>query len=751
MSTTQHAENRVWAFHAIEELQAFLNDCDFEGDIEEEQFSLDRKWKELRDNKYRVVFLGAFNVGKSALINAFLGDEYLPTVLEECTTKITHIMQADVMRTVLNLSSPATDDEFRAVSGLIDACNMGASIARAETGHDLVISYASSAAKELIKSLRPLVTMSADEDYPLLRSLRNKFDEIYVYLPTSLLEEDIALVDSPGVHSIAETNEKIAHEIIPDSHLVVCMIESQNAGNEQNREFIEQIVKYRHRKIFFVINKSDQLNKEEVDPLGHRGPAKDLLRSLEGIVDGPEIFFVSALYALVSAQLSNYHLQLPDIEYNNKIKIPWSIQRDLLQCEEPTKGVASYLMIQSNIAALKARLLDYLYKENREGAILESVCRVIAARAWAYTRPLQIKLDMVSDNPRLDELVRVREDLTARLDDLRAQASHVQEMFRTLASGGSWEGASYAGYENRVAAAFDDKAVEEQVLKPLRQWLANKDNIVKAKRASYGPLASEIQRVVDAFVQRALDQVLGEALTAERNTLAAMGVLADDVTPVSDELVRVSRGPIGAIRAGMAGSYVGFLVSGAVLGAVAGAVAWSAAIARPDVQAAVNEAIKQIDFLKDCPFLDARLGAGAGAVLGGIFGLLFRGMTSNGVRREKLLHIVREKVDQLLVRGGKSEVGTAFQSAKDQLRDGMAQQRTMFAENVRMAFDKAISGLTQEIDTVRAEEDEIRQRQEEVITRIEPKLQALAGLGQKAQDIAEANASCETAADVSGE
>ncbi|MCX5759760.1 MAG: dynamin family protein, partial [Candidatus Hydrogenedentes bacterium] len=692
-------------------------------------------------NKYRVVFLGAFNVGKSALINAFLGDEYLPTVLEECTTKITHIVQAEAMKTVLILSGPTTDDEFRALNNLIDACNMGATIERGETGNDLTIAYASSAAKDLLKSLRPLVTISADEDYPMLKSLRGKVDEIYVYLPTSLLEEDIALVDSPGVHSIAETNEKIAHEIIPDSHLVVCMIESQNAGNEQNREFIEQIVKHRHRKIFFVINKSDQLNKDEIDPLGHRGPAKDLLRSLEGIVDSPEIFFVSALYALVSAQLSNYHLQLPDIEYNNKIKIPWAVQRDLLECEEPTKGVASYLMIQSNLAALKARLLDYLYKENREGAILESVCRVVSARAWAYVRPLQIKLDMVRDNPRLDELTRTREDLTERLNDLRAPATNIQEMFQILSAGGSLEGVDYAGYERLVADAFDDKAVEEQVLKPLRQWLANKDNINKAKHASYAPLACESQRVVDAFVQRTLDRLLGEAQSSQLRTLEAMGALAEDVSPVPEDLAHVSRGPIGAIRAGMAGSYFGFLVSGAVLGAVAGAVAWSALIAQPDVQIMLNHALQGLQVL------DARLGTGVGAIAGGILGLLLRGMTATGVRREKLSRVVREKVGQLLSRGGKSEVGTAFLSARDQLRDGMAQCRTTFAENVCMAFDKAISSLTLDMDAVRAEEDEIRQRQEDVIGRLEPKIQALMELGEKAHDIVEANAPRDTAAE----
>ena len=165
-------------------------------------------------------------------------------------------------------------------------------------------------------------------------------------------------------------------------------------------------------------------------------------------------------------------------------------------------------------------------------------------------------------------------------------------------------------------------------------------------------------------------------------------------------------------------------------------------IARPDVQIALN------NLLRDFFYLDARLGAGAGAVLGGVLGLLLRGATSTGVRREKLARCVREKVMQLLTQGGKSEVGTVFNAARDQLREGMSQCRAAFAENIRKAFDDALAGLSMEIETVRAEEEEIRRKQEEVVARLEPKRAALAELAEKAHAIAEANASNESAAGV---
>jgi hypothetical protein len=215
-----------------------LEDGDFEGGVPEERTLIERKRKELQEGKYRVVFLGAFNVGKSALINAFLGDEYLPTILEECTTKIAHISKADKMTAVLNLHHKATAEDITGLRQLIENAGIEATVFEPEGRAEINIEFGSTSAHDLLRVLRPLTTMNADEEFPQLRALRDKFDEVFITVPNEFLPDDVSLVDSPGVHSISEPNTRVANEIIPHSHVVVCLIDSQSAGNEQNRDFV---------------------------------------------------------------------------------------------------------------------------------------------------------------------------------------------------------------------------------------------------------------------------------------------------------------------------------------------------------------------------------------------------------------------------------------------------------------------------------------------------------------------------------
>jgi GTPase Era involved in 16S rRNA processing len=723
MSITAHSENRAWAFQALDEVQAFLQDPDFEGTPQEETVVIERKRKELRDNKYRVVILGAFNVGKSAMINAFLGDEYLPMVLEECTTKITHIIKADAMTASLVMTAAPSPEELESLANLMKALNVGATVAEATEANEIRISYATTAARDLLKSLRPLVTVSADDDFPHLKSLRGKFDEIYIHLPTDLLEEDIALVDSPGVHSISETNKRIAQEIIPNSHLVCCLVDSQYAGNEQNRSFIESVAGYKHRKMFFVINKADQLNSDEIDPRGHAGPAKDLLRSLAGIVDNPELFFVSSLYALVAQQLEHKKIDLADIDQNNKIKVPFAIQRRLLESDDPAREFAAHLMEQSNITALKTRLLEYLYSENREGAIVESVCRFLDTKTWSLTRPLQIKLDLARDVPRLLELGAERERLTAELKASNETAERALGSFKAMAAGEKVDGTEYKGYEALVGELVNEKAVKEQVLDPLGAWLRVKSNFAKAKKDSYAPLKSEVENKIDALLQNAGAAINAEVDSIEDAALDMAGTLRRDVGSSDRGYIEPARGRVGTIKAGLACSYFAYMLVGGAVLAGAGAALVVAGMA---------------------PQIDINIGAAAGAAAGVLLGIILRAVTARCALRKKLNRIVGEKVNQILMAAPKNK-SAQVASVRDQLNDLLAKRRAAFADALQFAFDKDAARLKRELATVADEEDALKQKQRELLDRIEPKLEKLLTIGQKASEIAKANAPAEEA------
>lgn len=734
MNIEQHIAHRAWAFQALDTLEAFLGDADFPGDQEEEARVIGRKRRELKEGKYRVVILGEFNVGKSALVNAFLGDEYLPMVLEECTSKITHIVKSDDMKAVLDLFDPVSEAELEMLGQLVAAFGVTADVLAGEDMNQVVIVFPSNEGRDLVRILRPLVTVMADEDFPQLRTLRAKFDELHIHLPTDLLADDVALIDSPGVHSISETNTKIAEDIIPNSHLVICLLDSQNPGTEQNREFIEKVVKHRHRKIMFVINKSDQLNAEEIDSKGRRGPAKDLVRSLRGVVEAPEIFFVSALYSLVSSQLSRGQATLEDLDGNNKIKIPWALQRELMQREDAAAGVAEYLAEQSNIAPLRERLLRYLYTENREGAILESACRFVDDKAWTYARPLQVQLDMARDVPRLTELADQRMTLTARLEDSARRAETVSGNLQAMSCGGTADGQEYAGYEGLLDSRISEEAVKRCILDPAREWICDDLNYRAAKQGGFTPLAAKVENLVDNYLRDLCEALNAEVGAAESTALASMGALCP-LDPMRQDPLVTPRVPVRELSVSLVGSYFGFAVFGGVLFAAAGAgVVASGALEQLQTQFQLQMQLPDMNTAM-------QMAAGGGAVLGALVGILLRAATSKSVRRRKLTAAVRAQVVPPLLGSGKGG-----DSVKERLRGLLQQGRAAFADYIRTTFENATLEMRGALAAIQEEEEELLRKQEEVIARLEPKLAALAELGQKATDTAAASAPQESEA-----
>lgn len=717
MSIDTHARNRAWAFEAMARMDEFLDDPDFEGDAAEERERIARRRKELQDGKYRVVFLGAFNVGKSALINALLGDEYLPMVLEECTTKITHVVRAPSMKTVLTLSEAASEQEVEILRRILDTRGIGARVLREEGGTIVTITYRGETSKALLKSLNALITMNAEEDFPQLKALREKFEEILVQLPSDFLPEDVALVDSPGVRTISDTNERISHGLIPRSHLVVCLVDSQNAGHEQTREFIENVVKQYDRKVFFVINKSDQLNTAEIDPNGRHGPAKDLFRCLHGIVSDIELFFVSSLYALVSTQLEHGRIGLPDIDKDHKIKIPLSMMRELVTRDDPAPEIAAYLMERSNLQAFKTRFLQYLYHENREGAVLESVCRFIDDKAWKLVRPLEIKLELARDIPRLEELRVERERLVADIDRTKATSERSLEAFRVMSEGGEYEGRTFKGYEAIVRSQLGQEAIESRVVAPVREWIEDDRNLGDAKRAGYEPLSSMLGRTLDTFVADAAKR-MGDVMSTVENDLAArFRDTLGDARPAEPAPLEARRGAVGEIRCGLGNTYLDFMVGGIILGAAGGAAAGSV----PAVAESLGWALESV--------------VGAGALVGAVIGLVLRALTGKGVLREQLTRKVRERVAALVTREAEPGKEGGEPSVLGQLKQGAARRHEEFSAALKGCFDRIIGNMTSRLEAVRAEEEDLRRQQEEIISRLEPKVGELSALGKKAHEI----------------
>ncbi|NUM52925.1 MAG: dynamin family protein [Candidatus Hydrogenedentes bacterium] len=715
MSIEQHHANRSWAFDALNTLNRFVSDGDIEGPVESEISEIEAKRRNLLEGKYRTLILGAFNVGKSTLVNAYLGEEYLPTILEECTTKLTHVVRGDDMRTVLRMNAPATEDELNALRDVHRSLNIFVDVSQDSHRGHVVMAYPEHNPKSVNGTLKTLITMSSDEDFPNLATLRTKFEELFVYIPNERIADDVSLIDSPGVHSIVHTNNRIAREVVPSSHLVICMLDSQNAGNEQSRDFIANVIQPANRKVFFVINKADHLTDQEIDPTGHRGPGKDLVRSLAGVVKNPEIFFVSSLYALAGEMLASGRATLDEIDMHPKIRIPFAVHKELQSSPDPVKATAQYLLARSNFAGLRHRIHEYLYTENAEGAMVDSVCNFVDETAWKYTRPLEMKLEQAKNIPKLEDLQKNRTRLDQQLSEFRGNAERIrsdnedrQKHCKTV-----------------VDDLFDKLAIEDAVLKPIRNWIDSGENFKNAKRQGYKPLASELERLVGEFiddVQRRANREVESVETVVRGDITKL--LGDSAVIDKREPISVSKTGVVALHAEMGSSYLGFGIVGALLGA-AGLGGAGFALVNDNLIQSLQLAEKLGGATLPPAQQVGAIGGGlAGLILGGIIGLIVRSGGADAVRKEKLNKAITEKVEQML----STEV-------LGQLREAVESRSNAFTLKVTTLLDKGAAAIQSQITAINNEEAELKQMQAGAIQRITPKLETLATLSKKAREI----------------
>jgi len=720
MSIKVHQENRLWAFDALKALEQFISDPEFEGEKELEKARIEGKKRELKDGKYRVVFLGEFNVGKTTLINTFLGDTYLPMVLEECTAKVTYVMVGENMQVVLRAQQSIPVEVVQVLRDFLSYSGIEAEIHPDETFNNWVVDYKSNYPEDMYRTLSAIVTLTADEEFPKLKILREKIEEVIAIIPEASVEEDIALVDSPGVHSITETHRKVTEDIIPNCHLVVCLLDSQSAGNEHNRDFIAKLVKERQRKVFFVINKSDQLNPEEIDPQGRRGPAKDLLRCLEGTVQNPEIFFVSALYALYASQLLRGSITLSDIDKNEKIHIPYNIRNQLEQAPNPGEEIAKYLMNRSSFQQFKNRLLDYLYTENREGAVLTSVCRFIRDFAYRYAKPLEVKIQLAQQNPRLERIRKERQRLHQEIQNNSKFMEGLIEQLNIFSDGGTINDEKFEGQINLINRLFSRQSIENEIFKPIRQWLCTGDNLTKARKNKYMPLQEKLGEILDNYlksVSEELNQSLEQYENFIKNQIITNGY---NFQHSSLPQINLERGAIVAIDASLAFSYILFFTGGILLGGVTGAIIGEGFLSQFSWPDYLGISLPII------PHLSAYILGGIGGILGGILGLIARSMGGDEIRREKLIEKISTYIEKTLIQGLKEKTKTELEMRKNQ-----------FTSEIQTYFDDLNMQLNNQILKLAEEEDRLQKAQQELIQRLQGKVDRLNEIANHAHEIIE--------------
>ncbi len=244
--------------HAIaEQIRLMRNFLEESGDQDGEADCIELMAK-LAEDRFTLAVMGQFNRGKSTLMNALIGRDLLPTGILPLTSVITTLKFGPKERLMLHYSNSPFPEEV-AVSELA--------------------SYVS-------ESGNP--------------GNMKKIAQACLETPIRFLRSGFEFIDTPGVGSVIEENTLTTFNFIEKCDAAIVVTSAENPLTRNEADFLRRIRRF-VSKIFFVVNKIDLVENQEVEEL-----LGFTIKSLKEIVGSDElmVFPLSSRLGL-EARLAN--------------------------------------------------------------------------------------------------------------------------------------------------------------------------------------------------------------------------------------------------------------------------------------------------------------------------------------------------------------------------------------------------------------------------------------------------------------
>jgi len=236
--------------------------------------------------------VGQFKRGKSSFINALLGQSILPVAVIPLTSVITIVKYSE------NLSSKVFFES--GIAKEIETIELKSYIAESENPHNI-----------------------------------KKVKFIEIGFPNNLLKQGIMFIDTPGIGSLHLNNTLSTYEYIPKLDAAIFITSSDPAISEIEIKLLNEVFNVTS-KIFFVLNKIDYLEKNEIDEVVNY--TKNQLKS----------------------NITNNEIKLFPV--SSKIALNSKINNDIKSLE------------QSGFSDFENHLLKY-FKNEKENILIDSVKR----------------------------------------------------------------------------------------------------------------------------------------------------------------------------------------------------------------------------------------------------------------------------------------------------------------------------------------------------------------------------------------
>ena len=251
---SEHLEKRVRLGTELENLATLAGRVGAKGLATRIQRDLVNK---LREDRFHLVCVGEFNHGKTALVNALLGQDLLRVGVTPTTSVIHHLVWSETPR-LKRVDVDGTSKEI------------------------------------------PIEELSEFAD-------SGKCDETTIqYLEVGcsaeILKDQTVLVDTPGVNDLSLSRAEITYDYIPRADAVLFVLDAGQPLKESERDFLEKQLLGKNRdKVVFVVAKADIWSEAE------REEGLEYLRGKLGkLVTKPRIFLLSAHQKRGVGELRSY-------------------------------------------------------------------------------------------------------------------------------------------------------------------------------------------------------------------------------------------------------------------------------------------------------------------------------------------------------------------------------------------------------------------------------------------------------------
>lgn len=284
-------EKNNYILNTVDEIRNVLE----QNDYRKKRYNYDIEWfeekkKQIENNIIRIAIMGITSSGKSTLVNALLGEKILPVAIIPSSSIIITVSKGEIRQATIFFR----DKEAKVLSG--------------NNLNDKVIAE------------------YADES----KNPNNKFKvtQIDIQSPNFLLENNIHIIDSPGLDACdLEMHEKLTLEILlPTIDICIFLTTVKANSDEINAEKIK-IVNEKEKQIVLVQNMIDSIeekigkngiieeSKEEILKK-HKKRGQNLLKTATNNNNEFDIIQISALNALRGRIANNISLyNSSNIEY----------------------------------------------------------------------------------------------------------------------------------------------------------------------------------------------------------------------------------------------------------------------------------------------------------------------------------------------------------------------------------------------------------------------------------------------------